>query len=104
MTLTEQVNDFLSRVNNKVDSNDLILITAGTRDLFSLAYRYLEAPALRKLDGTTHSLDPALLAALGGAMTEDQVFAQLDDTVTKMMAAVESLRAAGAKHVCWSSP
>lgn len=104
VTLTEQVNDFLSRVNNKVDSNDLILITAGTRDLFSLAYRYFGSAGVKKSDGTTHSLDPALLAALGGAMTEDQVFAQLDDTVTKMVAAVESLRAAGAKHVLLVEP
>jgi outer membrane lipase/esterase len=103
-TLTEQVNDFLSRVNNKVDSNDLILITAGTRDLFSLAYRYFGNVGVKKSDGTTHSLDPALLAALGGAMTEDQVFAQLDDTVTKMLAVVESLRAAGAKHVLLVEP
>jgi phospholipase/lecithinase/hemolysin len=103
-TLTEQVNDFLSRVNNKVGDDDLILITAGTRDLFSLAYRYFGSTGVKKLDGSTQSLDATLLAQLGGAMTEDAVFTQLDDTVVKLIAVVDSLRAAGAKHVLLVEP
>jgi phospholipase/lecithinase/hemolysin len=103
-TLTEQVNDFLTRVDNKVGSNDLILITAGTKDLFSLAYRYFGSVGVKKSDGTVHGLDATLLAKLGGAMTEDAVYAQLDDTVVKLIAALEALRAAGAKHVLVVEP
>jgi len=103
-TLTEQVNDFLTRVDNKVGGNDLILITAGTRDLFSLAYRYFGRVGVKQLDGTPYILNRQLLIDLGGDMTEDQVYAQLDDTVAKMIAVVESLRAAGAKHILLVEP
>lgn len=72
--------------------------------MLSLAYRYFGSVGVKKLDGTNHGLDAALLAQLGGAMTEDQVYAQLDDTVVKTIAVVESLRAAGAKHVLLVEP
>lgn len=111
-TLTAQVDDFLVRVNGQVGTSDLIIITAGTRDLLAIAYRYFSANGVNKADGTALSAAdlaakaPAnLLANLGGGLTStSDVFAQLDVTASTLIAAIDKLVQAGAKHVLVVEP
>lgn len=104
-TLSQQVQQFIT-YDGGPKENDLIVVTAGTRDLLSLAVRYLGSTGTTKLaDGTT-SWTPTtnLVAKLGGALTKDQVFTQLDATTTELVAQVDKLIAAGAKHVVVLEP
>jgi phospholipase/lecithinase/hemolysin len=103
--LSQQVQQFIN-YDGGPKENDLIIVTAGTRDLLSLAVRYLGSTGTTKLaDGTT-SWAPAtnLVAKLGGPLTKEQVFTQLDATTTELVAQVDKLIAAGAKHVVVLEP
>ena len=111
-TLIAQVQDYLARVNNKVATDDLIVITAGTRDLFSIGYRYLgrdpvNSPMLAA-DGSTITVDTTLRDQLGGALADKTAaFAELDRVVNGsngLMAAIDLLVQAGATHVLVVEP
>lgn len=109
-TLIAQVQDYLARVNDKVAANDLIVITAGTRDLFSIAYRYFgRNPTMLAADGTTSiNIDSTLVNQLGGALADKTAaFAELDRVVNGsngLMAAIDLLVKAGATHVLVVEP
>jgi hypothetical protein len=109
-TLIAQVQDYLARVNNKVASNDLIVITAGTRDLFAIAYRYFgRNPTMLAADGTTSiTIDSTLVTQLGGALVnKTAAFAELDRVVNGsngLMAAIDLLVQAGATHILVVEP
>ena len=109
-TLITQVQDYLVRVNNKVAANDLIVITAGTRDMFSIAYRYFGRNAtMLAADGTTSiNIDSTLVTQLGGPLADKTAaFAELDRVVNGsngLMAAIDLLVQAGATHVLVVEP
>ncbi|WP_310644397.1 hypothetical protein [Limnohabitans sp.] len=109
-TLMAQVQDYLARVNNKVATDDLIVITAGTRDLFSIAYRYFGRNAtMLAADGTTSiNIDSTLVTQLGGSLADKTAaFAELDRVVNGsngLMASIDLLVQAGATHVLVVEP
>jgi phospholipase/lecithinase/hemolysin len=109
-TLIAQVQDYLARVNNKVATDDLIVITAGTRDLFSISYRYFGRNAtMLAADGTTAiNIDSTLVTQLGGPLADKTAaFAELDRVVNGsngLMAAIDLLVQAGATHVLVVEP
>ncbi|WP_408594445.1 hypothetical protein [Limnohabitans sp.] len=104
-TLSQQVQQFIT-YDGGPKENDLIVVTAGTRDLLSLAVRYLGSTGTTKLADETTSWTPTtnLVAKLGGALTKEQVFTRLDATTAELVAQVDKLIAAGAKHVVVLEP
>jgi hypothetical protein len=104
-TLGQQVEQFL-RYDGGPKDNDLIIVTAGTRDLLSLAVRYLGSTGSTKLadEATAWTPPTDLVSKLGGPLTKTQVFTQLDVTTTEMVAQIDKLITAGAKHVVVLEP
>jgi phospholipase/lecithinase/hemolysin len=102
--LGTQITQFLADGGPK--ENDLIVITAGTRDLLSLAVRYLGSTGTTKLaDGTTPWTAPTgLVTTLGGSLTKTQVYSRLDSTTTELVTQIAKLIDAGAKHVVVLEP
>ena len=87
--------------------SDMIVVTAGTRDLLALAVRYLgrTGNATKKADEVTAWTPPAnLVDKLGGSLTQTQVNAQLDALTAEMVSQIDRLLAAGAKHVLVLEP
>jgi outer membrane lipase/esterase len=104
-TLGTQITQFLADGGPK--ENDLIVITAGTRDLLSLAVRYLgNTGATTKLaDGTTPWTPPTgLVDKLGGGLGNADVYSRLDSTTTELVTQIAKLIDAGAKHVVVLEP
>jgi phospholipase/lecithinase/hemolysin len=104
-TLRTQVTQFLADGGPR--NNDLIVVTAGTRDLLSLAVRYLgrTGNTTKKADGVTAWTPPTdLVAKLGGELTLTQVSSQLDAVAAEMVTQLDRLITAGAKHVVVLEP
>ena len=104
-SLATQVTRFLA--DGGPLENDLIVVTVGTRDLLSLAVRYLgrTGNATKKADETTAWSPPAnLVDKLGGSLTQAQVAVQLDAVTAEMVVQVDRLITAGAKHVVLLEP
>ena len=91
-SLATQVTRFLA--DGGPLENDLIVVTVGTRDLLSLAVRYLgrTGNATKKADETTAWSPPAnLVDKLGGSLTQAQVAVQLDAVTAEMVVQVDRL-------------
>jgi hypothetical protein len=104
-SLRTQVSQFLA--DGGPLESDLIVVTAGTRDLLALGVRYLgrTGNTTKKADETTAWTPPAnLVDKLGGSLTQAQVNAQLDALTAEMVSQIDRLLAAGAKHVVVLEP
>ena len=104
-SLRTQVTQFLA--DGGPQENDLIVVTAGTRDLLSVAVRYLgrTGNVTLKADGKTPWTPPAnLVDKLGGSLTLTQVAAQLDVVTLEMVTQLDRLITAGAKHIVVLEP
>jgi len=104
-TLSQQVQQFINKDGGPKE-NDLIVITAGTRDLLSLAVRYLGSTDTTNLaDERTRWTPPTdLVDKLGGSLTKEQVYSRLDSTTSELVAQIALLINAGAKHVVVLEP
>lgn len=105
-TLSTQITRFLADGGPK--ENDLIVITAGTRDLLSLAVRYLGRTGnttTKASDGTAWTPPTTdLVTTLGGELTKAEVYSRLDSTTSQLVAQIANLIDAGAKHVVVLEP
>lgn len=104
-TLSTQITQFLA--DGGPQENDLIVITAGTRDLLSLAVRYLgrTGNTTNLADETTAWTPPTdLVAKLGGELTKAEVYSRLDSTTSELVTQIAKLIDAGAKHVVLLEP
>lgn len=104
-TLGTQITQFLADGGPK--ENDLIVITAGTRDLLSLAVRYLGRTGnttTKAADGSAWTPPTGLVTTLGGDLAKTDVYARLDSTTTELVTQIAKLIDAGAKHVVVLEP
>ncbi len=104
-TLGTQITQFLA--DGGPQENDLIVITAGTRDLLSLAVRYLGRSGnttTKASDGTAWTPPSGLVANLGGDLAKTDVYNRLDSTTTELVTQIAKLIDAGAKHVVVLEP
>ena len=104
-TLSTQIAQFL--LDGGPQENDLIVITAGTRDLLSLAVRYLGRTGnttTKAADGTAWTPPTGLVTTLGGELTKAEVYSRLDSTTSQLVTQIAKLIDAGAKHVVVLEP